>query len=43
MEMLLNGKDVAKLSDDSGKTMSRSQEYVDYLRRTLDWRLKSEE
>lgn len=41
--VLVNGKDVAKLSDDSGKTMSRSQEYVDYLRRTLDWRLKSEE
>lgn len=41
--VLVNGKDVAKLSDDSGKTMSRSQEYVDYLRRTLDWRLKSKE
>lgn len=41
--VLVNGKDVAKLSDDSGKTMSRNQEYVDYLRRTLDWRLKSEE
>lgn len=41
--VLVNGKGVAKLSDDSGKTMSRSQEYVDYLRRTLDWRLKSEE
>lgn len=39
--VLVNGMDVAKLSDDSGKTMSRSQEYVDYLRRTLDWRLKS--
>ena len=39
--VLVNGMDVAKLSDDSGKTMSRSAEYVDYLRRTLDWRLKS--
>ena len=40
--VLVNGRDVAKLSDDSGKTMSHSQEYVDYLRRTLDWRLKSD-
>lgn len=40
--VLVNGMDVAKLSDDAGKTMSRSQEYVDYLRRTLDWRLKSD-
>ena len=39
--VIVNGLDVAKLSDDSGKTMSRSQEYVDYLRRTLDWRIKS--
>ena len=39
--VLVNGMDVAKLSDDSGKTMSRSVEYVDYLKRTLDWRLKS--
>lgn len=40
--VLVNGMDVAKLSDDAGKTMSRSQEYVHYLRRNLDWRLKSD-
>lgn len=39
--VLVNGMDVAKLSDDSGKTMSRSPEYVHYLKRTLDWRLQS--
>lgn len=39
--VLVNGMDVAKLSDDAGKTMSRSAEYVDYLKRALDWRLKS--
>lgn len=39
--VLVNGMDVAKLSDDSGKTMSRSPEYVHYLKRTLDWRLES--
>ena len=38
----VNGLDVAKLSDDEGKTMSRNEEYVQYLKRTLDWRLKSE-
>lgn len=39
--VLVNGMDVAKLSDDKGKTMSRSTEYVCYLDRTLDWRIKS--
>ena len=39
--VLVNGMDVAKLSDDPGKTMCRSAEYVDYLKRTIDWRLKS--
>jgi nicotinate phosphoribosyltransferase len=39
--VLVNGHDVAKLSDDAGKTMSRSPEYVHYLKRTLDWRLQS--
>lgn len=39
--VLVNGMDVAKLSDDPGKTMSRSSAYVDYLKRTLDWRLAS--
>lgn len=39
--VLVNGMDVAKLSDDPGKTMCRSAEYVDYLKRTIDWRLKN--
>lgn len=39
--VLVNGIDVAKLSDDPGKTMCRNAEYVDYLKRTIDWRLKS--
>ena len=39
--VLVNGMDVAKLSDDPGKTMCRSAEYVDYLKRAIDWRLKS--
>ena len=39
--VLVNGLDVAKLSDDSTKTMSRSQEYVDYLNRAILWRINS--
>lgn len=35
-----NGQDVAKISDTSGKGMCKSQEYVDYLQRAIDWRLK---
>lgn len=38
--VLVNGMDVAKLSDDPGKTMCRNQEYVNYLKRALDYRLK---
>ena len=37
-----NGQDVAKLSDVEGKGMCKNQEYVDYLRRTIDWRLAHE-
>lgn len=37
--VLVNGMDVAKLSDDPGKTMCRSSEYVDYLKRVIDYRL----
>lgn len=37
-----NGRDIAKLSDAEGKCMCRNPEYVDYLRRTIDWRLKYE-
>lgn len=39
--VLVNGMDVAKLSDDSGKTMCRNPEYVSYLKRVIDYRLKN--
>lgn len=38
-----NGSPVAKLSNDAGKIMSQDIEYIDYLRRCIDWRLKHEE
>lgn len=34
-----NGQDVAKLSDVEGKGMCKNPEYVDYLRRAIDWRM----
>ena len=34
-----NGQDVAKISDTPGKGMCKNEEYVDYLRRSIDWRL----
>ena len=37
-----NGMPVAKLSDVSGKGMCRSEEYVDYLKRCIRWRLDHE-
>ena len=37
-----NGMDVAKLSDTEGKGMCKNKEYIDYLRRTIDWRMKNE-
>lgn len=37
-----NGSPVAKISDDAGKGMCRDAGYVDYLRRTIDWRLAHE-
>lgn len=37
-----NGLPVAKVSDDMGKCMSKDQQYIDYLKRALDWRLKYE-
>ena len=40
-EQPVTGLDVAKLSDDASKTMSRSQQFVDFLRRTLNWRIQS--
>ena len=37
-----NGCDVAKLSDVEGKGMCKNPEYVDYLQRCIDWRIKNE-
>lgn len=37
-----NGQPVAKVSDVEGKGMCKDKEYVDYLRRCIDWRLKNE-
>lgn len=34
-----NGSDVAKLSDIAGKGMCKSEEYVEYLHRTIDYRM----
>lgn len=34
-----NGMDVAKISDTPGKGMCKSQAYVDYLTRCIDWRM----
>ena len=38
-----NDKPVAKLSNDPGKTMCNDLSYVEYLRKTIDWRLNHEE
>ena len=37
-----NGQDVAKISDVDGKGMCKNQSYVDYLNRSIDWRMKNE-
>ena len=37
-----NGKPVAKLSNTPSKGMCKDSDYVDYLKRTIDWRLKYE-
>ena len=34
-----NGQDVAKISDSPGKGMCKNQDYVDYLQRSIDWRM----
>lgn len=34
-----NGTPVAKISDSPGKSMCESQEYIDYLKRAIDWRV----
>ena len=35
-----NGQDVAKISDTPGKGMCKNPDYVDYLQRCIDWRMK---
>ena len=37
-----NATDVAKISDIHGKEMCQNPEYVDYLQRCIDWRMKNE-
>ena len=37
-----NGMDVAKISDVEGKGMCKNPEYVDYLQRCINWRMKED-
>ncbi len=37
-----NGMDVAKISDVSDKGMCKNPEYIDYLNRCIDWRMKND-
>lgn len=37
-----NGMDVAKISDAPGKGMCKNPDYVDYLIKSIDWRLNNE-
>lgn len=36
----VNGRPVAKLSDVTGKNMCRDEQYIDYLKRTIKWRME---
>lgn len=36
-----NGIPVCKLTDDPEKAMGKSKEYIDYVKRSIDWRLKN--
>lgn len=38
----VNGRPVAKLSDDFGKAMCRDEQYLDYLKRSVDFRINRE-
>jgi nicotinate phosphoribosyltransferase len=38
----VNGRPVAKLSDDVGKAMCRDEEYLGYLKRSVEFRLNRE-
>ena len=37
---IINGHDVAKLSDAEGKNMCRNPDYIHYLKRTIAWRME---
>ncbi len=37
-----NGCDVAKISDDEGKGMCKNPDYIHYLKRCIEWRMKNE-
>lgn len=37
-----NGQDIAKVSDTPGKGMCKNPAYVEYLQRSIDWRMKNE-
>ena len=37
-----NGSDVAKISDTPGKGMCKNEAYVEYLQRTIDWRMNND-
>ena len=38
-----NGGDVAKISDIEGKSVCKNPEYVDYLQRSINWRMQHKE
>ncbi len=38
----VNGRPVAKLSDDAGKAMCRDEAYLEYLKRSVEFRLNRE-
>ena len=38
-----NGQDVAKISDTPGKGMCKNPDYVNYLERSISWRMEQEE
>lgn len=37
-----NGQDVAKISDVEGKCMCENPDYIDYLKRSISWRMENE-
>jgi nicotinate phosphoribosyltransferase len=39
---ICNGMDAAKISDTPGKGMCKNPDYVDYLNRCIDYRMKND-